>query len=216
MQKKPFLRFRSKVSLLAVISLFLLFLPARAPAETISLSELLSEARENNPELKAYGERIKARQARAGSEGRLDDPTLKIEMEDLPKDNPLNIAPGNAMLTRYTISQMFPFPGKLSLKEKIALKEARTAISELNAKELEVSAMVKEAYFEYAYLSESIRKTGEIRDILSYMAEIAGTRYSTGQVSQQDVIKVNFETSMLTNDLITLEAEKGIAAARLK
>lgn len=188
----------------------------RAKAETITLPELLKEARENNPEIKAFAERIKAREARASAEGRLDDPTLKIEMEDLSKDHPLNISPGNAMLTRYTVAQMFPFPGKLPLKEKIALKEARTARSELDAKELEIASMVKEAFFDYSFITEAIKRTVEIKGLLSQMAEIAGTRYSTGHVSQQDVIKVNFESSMIENDVITLEAEKGIAGAKLK
>ncbi|MDP2689987.1 MAG: hypothetical protein Q8P48_07730, partial [Deltaproteobacteria bacterium] len=86
--------------------------------EPVSLKPLLEEARANNPEIKAFEERTRAREARAEAEGVLDDPTLKIEMEDLDKSRPLEIAPGNAMLTRYTISQMFPFPGKLSLKER--------------------------------------------------------------------------------------------------
>lgn len=180
------------------------------------LPDLLKEARENNPELKAFAARIKAREARASAEGRLDDPTLKIEMEDLSREHPLNASPGNSMLTRYTVAQMFPFPGKLPLKKKIALKEARTASYEFDVKGLEVAAMVKEAYFEYSFITEAIKRTEEIRSLLSQMAGIAGTRYSTGHASQQDVIKVNFESSMIENDVITLEAERSIAGARLK
>lgn len=184
--------------------------------EPVSLKSLLDEARANNPEIKALEERVRARDARARAEGVLDDPTLKVEMEDLEKDRPLNIAPGNAMLTRYTISQMFPFPGKLSLKERIAFKEAMATKAELRAKELEVSAMVKEAYYDYALVAESMNIAREIKDLLSYMARVAEAKYATGQVSQQDIIKVQVETTMLTNEIISLEAEKGVAAARLK
>ncbi len=184
--------------------------------EPVTLKPLLEEARANNPEIKAFEERTRAREARAGAEGVLDDPTLKIEMEDLDKGRPLEIAPGNAMLTRYTISQMFPFPGKLSLKEKIALKEALSARAELKAKELEVSAMVKESYYDYALVAESMDITREIKELLSYMSRIAEAKYATGQVSQQDMIRVQVETTMLTNEIISLEAEKGVAAARLK
>ena len=184
--------------------------------EPVSLKSLLDEARANNPEIKALEERVRAREARARAEGVLDDPTLKVEMEDLEKDRPLNTAPGNAMLTRYTVSQMFPFPGKLSLKEKIAFREAMATKAELMAKELEVSAMVKEAYYDYALAAESMNIAREIKDVLSYMARIAGAKYATGQVSQQDIIKAQVETTMLTNEIISLEAEKGVAAARLK
>lgn len=184
--------------------------------EPVSIKPLLDEARANNPEIKALEERVRARDARARAEGVLDDPTLKIELEDLEKDRPLNTAPGNAMLTRYTISQMFPFPGKLSLKERIAFKEAMATKAELRAKELEVSSMVKETYYDYALVAESMNIIREIKDLLSYMARVAEAKYATGQVSQQDIIKVQVETTMLTNEIISLEAEKGIAAARLK
>ncbi|MBI4949180.1 MAG: TolC family protein [Deltaproteobacteria bacterium] len=198
--------------LLAAIALLL---PARATAGD-PLRELLSTARERNPELKALSERARAAAHRARAEGALDDPTLKVELEDLATGDPLAVSTSDAMLTRYTISQMFPVPGKRSLKRRMAEKEALSAASGLKAKALDIETGVKEAYYEIAYLKESIQRTAEIKELLSYMAKVAGTRYATGQVSQQDVIKVNVETTMLSNDLITMEAEKAIAVSRLK
>ncbi|MBI5598612.1 MAG: TolC family protein [Deltaproteobacteria bacterium] len=185
-------------------------------AEANSLKALIEEARANNPELRALEQKAKAVEARATAEGAFDDPTLKVELEDLPRDRPLNISPGNAMMTRYTLSQMFPFPGKLSLKEKIALKEAVMAKAAFRGRELEVTNLVKDAYFDYAYMNESLEAIKAIKELLSIMSAAAGTRYSTGGVSQQDVIKVNAETVMLENDIITIEARKEVGAARLK
>lgn len=185
-------------------------------ADYIALDALLAEARLNNPELAASSATLKAKQARIKAEAALDDPVLRVEMEEFDATRPLNIAPGNAMATRYTISQMFPFPGKLALKERMAEKEADMAMASLKAKELEVMAMVKEAYFEYAYNGESTALIGQIRGLLENMSSIAQARYSTGQVSLQDIIRINVEQAMLTSELITLEAEKGVATARLK
>lgn len=185
-------------------------------ADKLNLGELLERARRNNPELAALREAAIALEAGARTEGRLDDPTLKIELEDLSAKRPFEAGPGNAMMTRYTISQMFPFPGKLSLKERMAGKEAQAARAEINSRELEVTAMIKEAYFEYAFIDESIRITREIKDLLSAASDIAGTMYSTGQVTQQDVIKLNVEQAMLTDELIMLEARREVAAAGIK
>src|SRR3989339_1386697 len=55
-------------------------------AETVSLSTLIDEVRRNNPEILAYQKRVKAKEHRANIEGVLDDPTLKVEIEDIPKD----------------------------------------------------------------------------------------------------------------------------------
>lgn len=204
---------------LVPVSLFVLALSLTAPAgaaETVSLKELLELARKNNPEIKAYTGRAEAMEARAKAEGYYEDPTFRVEMMDLSKDRPLDITPSNASETKYILNQAIPFPGKLSLKEKIALKEASAVLSELRSRELDVSREVKEAYFDYAYLAESIRLTEEIKGVLSNMALVAGARYSTGLASQQDVIRVNVESTALANEIITLEAEKDVAGARLK
>ncbi len=215
-EKKAGLRFFFAAFVFALLFLAMPFLKTSYAGETVALGPLLEEAKANNPELRALRERASAKEARVKAEGALDDPALKIEMEDLSKDRPLNIFPEDAMQTKYMISQMFPFPGKLSLKEKIALKEAYAAVAAFNSMDLDVAARVKEAYFDYAYLADSIRITEEIKGLLSNMSKIAEAKYSVGQASQQDVIKVNVEITMLINDLITLKAEKDVAAARLK
>ncbi len=210
--RAPFLSILSACILAAAA----LFSPPPSTAGEPSVRDLVAMARERNPELKALSERVRAATYRASAEGALDDPALKVELEDLSTDDPLAISPTSAMLTRYTVSQMFPFPGKRSLKRRMAEREALSIASELKAKTLEIESGVKEAFYEVAYLKESIQRTAEIKELLSYMAKVAETRYATGQVSQQDVIKVNVETTMLTNDLITMEAEKAIAVSRLK
>lgn len=207
---------KRRLSRFSVLAFLLLAFTNAYSAEPAGLKELLEEARSNNSELAAMRERVNAREARARAEGRLEDPTLKIEMEDLSKDEPLNAAPGNAMLTRYTIAQEFPFPGKLTLREKIAMKEARSTQSGFNARALEVALMVKEAYYEHAFLAEAIATTEGIKELLKQMSDVAQSKYSVGQVSQQDILKVNIEEMMLTNELITLGAEKELIEARLK
>jgi outer membrane protein TolC len=190
---------------------------SRAYAEEASaLGALLEEARENNPELKSLRERVRSFEARARAEGTLEDPVLAIEMEELDSDRPFEISPGRAMTTKYRLTQMLPFPGKLSLQKKIALKEASGIKSGLRARELGVIESVKESYFNYSFLDESIRITEDVKKLLQRMSAIAEAKYATGQVSQQDVIKLNVEVTALTNEIITLEAEKGIAASRMK
>lgn len=219
--KRPSLFFFLTAIFLTVFAGQALAAQPPAPALTtpgqakVTLEELLVEAKANNPELLGAREMAKARSWRARAEGVLDDPTLKIEMEDLSKNKPQNNGPGNSMLTRYTVSQMFPFYGKRSLREKIALKEALAAEAELRKKELDVAASVKEAFYEYARLVGAVEITNELRDLFSYMSSITGVMYSTGQAAQQDFVKVQVETTMLENERIMLEAEKEAAQARL-
>jgi outer membrane protein TolC len=217
MRRPEPMRVRLTAAVVALIAYF--FSPALSPAtaaDKLNLTELIKRARQNNPELIALREAALSAEAGARAEGRLDDTTFKIEFEDLSTEHPLEIGPDHAMLTRYTISQMFPFPGKLSLKERMAGKTALAARAGISSRELEVTAMIKEAYFEYAFLDESIRITREVKELFSSASDIAGTMYSTGQVTQQDIIKLNVEQAMLTDELIMLEAKKEVAAAGIK
>lgn len=200
----------------ASILLFSLAFPGAArPEEDLSLKPLLEEALANNPEIRAMQERASALLARSRAEGALDDPVLRVEKEDIPAGSPFELG-SPPTITKYSISQRFPFPGKRSLRENIALKEAGAAKSELRATELEVLESVKSAYYDYALLDETVRITLEIKGLLEDMSRIAESKYATGQVSQQDVIRVNVEIAALNEEVISLDARKGIAASRLK
>src|SRR3989337_1177294 len=205
--------------------LFLLFLlPANlyplpvsfaVAQDTLSLKQIMEEAKLNNPSIKALRHSMQAGEAGARAEGVLDDPMLKREMMDLSKENPVP-TPGKAMQTRYEISQMLPYPGKLQLERQIALLEVMMSESEVQSKEIEIITMVKEAYYEYLLLNSSIRTLDEIKGLLSNMIRIAETRYSVGDVSQQDVIKAQVELTMLLNEALELEAERDGVQAEIK
>ncbi|MBI5756776.1 MAG: TolC family protein [Nitrospirae bacterium] len=180
-----------------------------------TINTIIEEARNNNPEIQAMRQNVKAKEVRARAEGILDDPSLRVEMMDLSKENPFP-APGNAMQTRYEISQMLPYPGKLSLQKRMALLEVLMAAAELKAKEIEIITMLKEAYYEYLFINESIRVANEIKGLISNMARIAEIKYATGEVAQQDVIKAQVELTMLINEIIVLEAEKEVVQAEIK
>ena len=207
------MKYAKYLLLLLLIPGFLTLTPLFAQ-EPLSLKAMIEEARERNPEIQAFRQRVKEKELRAKAEGALDDPLLKIEIEDIPTERPFNL--GNSMLTRYTFSQMFPFPGKLSLKERMAMKEVLMASEEARWKELEIIAALKETYYDYAFISESMKVTKGIKEILSEMARIAEARYSLGLASQQDIIKAQVEITLLINEILTLEAEKGGDRARLK
>jgi outer membrane protein TolC len=182
-------------------------------SERSSLQVLIDEAIANNPEIKAYRGRYIAKKARVKAEGMLDDPSLKMEMMEIPQDSPFNV--GKSTVTKLTVSQVFPFPGKLSLKEEVALKQSLMAEAELRDKELDIIKKVKDAYYDYYYVIRSIEITEELKEIIKRMLTVAEVKYSTGLVSQHDVIKAQVELSLLEKSLLDLNARKEIIQARI-
>ena len=196
------------------ITCLLLSVPVFAQ-ENLTIKQIIAEAKLNNPAIQALRQNMKAKEAGARAEGVLDDPLLKMEMMDLSKENPFP-TPGNAMQTRYEVSQMLPYPGKLKLERQIALLEVMMSEAELKSKELETIKMVKEAYYEYLLLATSIRTLEEIKVLLSNMTRIAETKYAVGEVSQQDVIKAQVELTILLSEVLELEAERDVVHAEIK
>lgn len=207
---------RLLVAMAAALAVFTISGSQAAAQEKLVLKELIELAKERNPALSAMRQQALSMEAMSRAEGRLDDPTLKVEFMDQSLERPLEVGPGHSMLTRYTLSQMFPFPGKLSLKERAAAKGAHSARAGAASTELDLAALVKKAYFEYAFMDETIRITTEIKELLTAASRIAATMYSTGQTTQQDVVKLNVELSNLTGELIELEAGREVSMAAIK
>jgi cobalt-zinc-cadmium efflux system outer membrane protein len=188
-------------------------LPAEAApsAEPLRVDALVAEALRQNPEIEAARQRWRAAQERAPQARTLDDPEFKVELFNYP--NRLN--PDASANTIFGLSQRFPFPGKLSLREGMAVKEADMAASLLRAKEREVASQVKNAYYEVFLAHKAIEVHHRQIAFLKEFFEIANARFRAGKGAQVDVLKSAVELSKLENELPVLEQQRETANAKL-
>ena len=200
--------------LIMVISILLLSMkPSWASDQkTISLKELIDEALANNPEIKASTERWEAAKTAIPQAKSLEDPLLSVMFDRIP-DSSVN--PGASMERVYSITQEFPYPGKLGLMGKMAEKEAQMIFEEYKGKERDVIRDIKAAYYDLFMIYKSIEVNLETKEILHHFSKIAEARYATGLVSQWDVLKAQIELSQLANEIIILEQEEESAKARI-
>jgi outer membrane protein TolC len=97
----------------------------------------------------------------------------------------------------YGISQMFPFPGKRGLKEKMAAQDAESALAMHRAARLGTAARVKELYFDLFLAHKNIDLVRERSSLFGRVEEAALARYSTGMAQQQEVLMAQTEKYML-------------------
>src|SRR5207244_4888173 len=93
------------------------------------------------------------------------------------------------------LSQKFPFPGKLSLKEEVANRSAEITEQALRAKERDLTARVKQTYYDLFLAHKAIQIHHEQIDLLKQFFEIANARFRAGKGSQVDVLKAQVELS---------------------
>jgi len=183
-----------------------------ASAEAVSLKALIDEALLNNPEIKASRERWEAAKAAIPQARSWEDPVLSVMFDKIP-DSSIN--PGASMGREYSLSQGFPYPGKLTLMGKMAEKEAQMAYEEYKGKERDIVREAKSAYYDYFVIHKAIEVNLETKEILHHLSKTAEARYSTGLASQWDVLKAQIELSQLANEIIILNQEKESVRARM-
>ena len=187
--------------------------PDSSPAFHITdplLGEYIRTALDSNPSIQTAFARYRAALQKIPQQTALPDPTLtfgrflrSVETREGPQ------------LSTLTLSQRFPWFGKLDLKGKIAVKRAASHYQLFRAREREVAAGVKRAFFDVAYLDRALDLVNEEQSLLDHYEELAQARYASGKGHQQEVIRIQSEISRTMSRLELLRQQRQSAAARL-
>ncbi len=180
-----------------------------ATQATLALPESIREALARNPEIQAARQQREAALQRVTQAGSLDDPTLSVQWWNTPESFNL----GQAQNTIIGLSQTFPFPGKLALKERVASRSAEITEQALRAKERELITRVKRTYYDLFFTHKAIQIHREQIDLLTQFLESALAKFRTGKGSQVDVLKAQVELSTLHQQLPVLEQRRETAQA---
>lgn len=178
---------------------------------SLALQDLIPEVLARNPELVAARKQWEASSQRIVQARSLDDPTLSIHLWNFPQT--FNVTRADNSI--FGLSQSFPFPGKLALKSEIASRSAEITEQALRAKERELVARLKQAYYDLFLARKAIQIHHEQVELLRQFVEIANAKFRTGKGSQSDVLKAQVELSLLHQQLPVLEQRRETAAALL-
>lgn len=175
-----------------------------------SLDDLIRFALQHSPAVGAAFHRWRAAVERAPQARSLPDPqfSLGLVLDEVDRST-------DYMGERYSISQMFPWFGKLGLREDIALKEADAEARRYEAARLELAERVTSAWVEYAWLHEAVATSRENLELLSRLEAVARAMYRTGAVSQADVNRAQVELGRLDDQLRSLMDMLGPAQAEI-
>jgi outer membrane protein, heavy metal efflux system len=186
---------RSKSIRICVCAAFTLW-SAAAGAEDAQLKGLIEEALKNNPEVLAAQSRAEAAKYRIPQAKSLPDPMVMFGYQNEGwNDYTLGTMPDAQWM--FSASQMFPFPGKRSLKGEMAGKEAQSLFSEHQVVRLATVAKVKELYYDLFLAYKNIELLQDKGTFLSRIEDAALARYSSGMGMQQEVLMAQAEKYML-------------------
>ena len=188
-----------------LLGLCIFFLPAAqafAAEENLKLQDLIREALKNNPEIHVAEARANGSTHRIPQATSLADPMVMVGYENEGTDSLYTFGretkgmPADSRWM-FSLSQMFPYPGKLALKGEMATRDAESLKAMADATKLATEVRVKELYHDLLLAYTNIDLLTDQAVLFSRMEDAALARYAAGMAPQQEVLMAQTEKYML-------------------
>ncbi len=190
---------RAAVHFAVVSFLVLTVIPVFADEGALRLQDLIREALKNSPEIGASAAKASASTYRIPQAKSLNDPMFMFGYQN---DGTSNLYSFNDPMSEggqwmFSASQMFPFPGKRSLKGDMAARDAESLKALVDSTRLATVARVKELYYDLSLAYSDMDLIRDKMALFSRVEDAALARYSSGMAPQQEVLMAQTEKYML-------------------
>ena len=162
--------------------------------EGCTLSDLISYAFKTNPSVKAARESWKSVIERYRVETGFPDPEIGFTAYPKP------------LMATYEvmISQMIPFPGRLSQAGEVVKAEIEMARLEYEKTLRDLVVGIRESYHELFYIKNAQRVVSLNRDLLEHLRKVGETAYAQERATFFDVVKAQSQLAQLQYDALLL------------
>ena len=168
--------------------------------QTVTVADLVSYAYRENPSILSAKEAWKATVEKYRLAAGYPDPQFTATYFPEPIETRLGPQDWNMNL-----SQVIPFPGKLSKAGEVVQVEARIAKLGLDRAVRDVIVSIRESFYEFMYIRKAKLVTSENIQLLNHLRKIAETTYAEDRATFFDVVKSQAQTGQLRYDAILLD-----------
>jgi outer membrane protein TolC len=166
------------------------------------LSALLDEATRSNPDIQATRLGWQAATQLPSQVSTLPDPQVTLQHFSVGSPRPFaGYSNSDFAYIGFGISQDIPYPGKLKLKGEAAQQDAAISRNKVETVRRSVLQQVKEAYYQIAYVQQTLEVLDRNGKLLEQVEKIADARYRVGEGSQQDILKSQLERTKLLREV---------------
>lgn len=182
-----------------------------------SLQTVLTEAEQNNPQIRAARQSWEAAKQVPSQVSTLPDPQFTIQQVNVGSPRPFaGYTNSDFAYFGLGVSQDIPYPGKLQLRGDIAKRDSDVAQEQYESVRRSVLAGAKASYFQLAYLNQTLRLLESDGQLLEQVEKAADALYRSGTGSQQDVLQAQVEQTKLLREITMHHLEAAKAQAQIK
>jgi len=181
------------------------------------LQELVQEVERSNPEIAASLHAWKAATNVPKQASALPETQISLQQFSVGSPRPFaGYSNSNFAYIGIGASQDLPFPGKRSLRGKVAEFEASSFLADSEAVRRRAVESLKLAYFQLAYLQQTLGILERNDQLLNQVQQVVESRYRVGQGNQQDVLKAQIQHTKILQEIAHHHQEVGQLEAQLK
>ncbi|MEW6615359.1 MAG: TolC family protein [Thermodesulfobacteriota bacterium] len=183
--------------ILVYFTVYCLLTPAaNAIAVDLKLQDMIDEALKNNHEILASESRVAVSKYRIPQAKSLPDPMFMFGYQNEGYER---YTYGDMLGAQwmFSASQNFPFPGKLSVKEEMAVRDSETLAASYESTRLKTILRVKDIYYNLFLAHKSLDLIRSKAALFSRIEDASLARYSAGMALQQEVLMAQTEKYML-------------------
>jgi outer membrane protein, heavy metal efflux system len=182
-----------------------------------SLSQLLAEARANNPQISAADHGARAARQVTPQMTTLPDPKFTYQQLSVGSPKPFaGYTNSDFAYIGIGALQELPYPGKLRARGDIAEREADTKQAEVEVTKTSIANAVKADYLQLAYLQQTLGILQQNEAVLDQLIQDAMAHYQVGQGMQQDVLQAQVNRTKIVKEITMHHQQMGLVQANLK
>jgi outer membrane protein, heavy metal efflux system len=190
----------------------------RAPTVAITpLQDLLAEAERNNPRIQAARQAWEAAKQVPSQVSTLPDPEFTLVQNNVGSPRPFSGYTNSAFAyIGLGVSQDLPYPGKLRLRGEMAKRDADIVEQQYESVRRSVLVAIKSAYFQLAYLAQTLAILDSDGQLLAEVEKAAEARYRSGMGNQHDLLAAQVEETKLVREISMHHLDVAKVQAQIK
>ena len=204
---------RRKTAIIVFLILCIpLFLLAQATEEgTLTLDQCISIAIQQNPLVLSSMQQYNASLARVSQAKALAQPSINWDSDLQPKLFHF----GDSGEWYFGISQELEFPGKRSLRGKIASTQASELLQDIELLKLDIVFQVKQAFYNLLLSQEKLKYAEQNLELAEDFLQKAELKYEAGDVAKVEALRARVESSKAANAVRSASNDVRLAKAMI-
>jgi len=182
-----------------------------APKNALTLEQCIAMALEQNPLILSSLDQYQASLARINQAKAWAQPSVNIDSDLQPK---LFNFQGSGE-SYFGLSQKVEFPGKIGLRAKIATKESKEILSDIELLKLDLTFQMKQAFYSLLLAQEKMKYTQQDLELAQDFLNKAELKHAAGDVANVEVLRARVEASKAANAVRVTANEVQLAKAQL-